>query len=295
MKIQFFHQLKFYAGRIFTAFFRISALRVASATFRNLDAKTLMTRRFYGALLHIDVSRSNAQQLLWLQGRRYIKERNLIAAIVKPGYIIVDIGANIGYYALMFAHHTGPRGRIVCLEPEPANLRELHANIDNNRLNELVTVKPWAAGDYDGDLQFAPGLNGQPSPDGSMTVHVVKVDSLQLPHVDMLKIDVEGYEGAVLNGAIKVIKRNKPAIFLELHSALLTHHSHRDIINFLTAEYGSVRAFRVRQLSPLMKVASAYLPFIPIIEEFGIEVAVRQLTSPGGANPCWIIALAEPP
>jgi FkbM family methyltransferase len=163
--------------------------------------------------------------------------------------MVIDVGANIGYYALLFGALMQNKGRIICLEPDPSNLNELHLNVSNNHLGKLVAIEAVAAGSYDGTARFVPGLNSYASPTGSMTVPIRRIDNLSLSQVDFIKIDVEGYEGAVLEGAIETIGKFHPTVFLELHPHLLTKHTHEEIISTLKNTYGRVMAYRSRRES----------------------------------------------
>src|SRR5438067_3530420 len=143
---------------------------------------------FYGHELFMDVSRSSGPQLLWLQGKRHVKERSLLENLARPGMTIIDVGANIGYYALILTSLAGAEGRVICLEPDPDNLRELNMNVRKNRLERNVTVKPIAAGDFDGTIGFEAGTNGRVAPGGQVTVPVTKLDSLGLAKCDAIKV-----------------------------------------------------------------------------------------------------------
>src|SRR5262245_45099869 len=94
---------KFWLGRVVAFFYRLQTLRLAEATFRKLDGGTVLKRRFFGKTLVLDVARASPQKLLWLQGDRFVRERDLLKRAIRPGMSVVDVGANIGYYALMFS------------------------------------------------------------------------------------------------------------------------------------------------------------------------------------------------
>lgn len=104
-------------------FWRFKTLKTAKAAFWGTSSAVL-ERPFSGYRLSLDVSRTYAQRLLYLEGERFVKERKLIERLTEPGMIVVDVGANIGYYMLLFANFIGEKGKIICFEPEPDNLRE---------------------------------------------------------------------------------------------------------------------------------------------------------------------------
>src|ERR1043166_1159646 len=173
--------LRLYLARLIASIVRVGTLRIAKCFLRPLPASSyVVARRFNGAKLYVDISRGNLQQLLWLEGIRYVKEKNLLQSLIKPGMTIMDVGANLGYYALICTECLKGRGSILCLEPEPANLEELRRNQVNNRLGNLVTIMPVAAGNQNGTIRFRPGSSGRADAEGSLEVQTITIDSLGL-------------------------------------------------------------------------------------------------------------------
>lgn len=284
--------LRFRFGQIVAWFFRLGSLRLARIVFRGVGAPTVLSMPFYGHELFMDVSRSSGPQLLWLQGKRHVKERSLLETLARPGMAIVDVGANIGYYALILASLAGPEGRVICLEPDPDNLRELNMNVRNNRLERNVVIKSTAAGDFEGTIGFEAGTNGRVTQNGEVTVQVTKLDSLGLAKCDAIKVDVEGYEGAVLDGARETIEKFRPAIFLELHPDLLTSHTHGQIVSFLRERYSNLSAYRPTRGNLVTKTLCAYNFLSPLTEAKDIGALVDTYESRTATEPCWIIARA---
>ena len=91
---------------------RFSALPRAERFFRDAECGTLLERNLFGHRFVCDVSRVGPQKLLYLIGERYVPEAKLIRSLLVPGMRVIDVGANIGYYALMFAQAVGPAGHI---------------------------------------------------------------------------------------------------------------------------------------------------------------------------------------
>jgi FkbM family methyltransferase len=270
--------------------YRLSLLRLARIVFRNAKQGTILSRKFYHQRLFLDVSRSSGNQLLWLEGKRYIKEKALLEQIVRPHMTVLDVGANIGYYALMFVSLLEGKGHVICLEPDPNNLDELRRNVANNRLDHTVTIMPVAAGEFDGSVRFAAGSNGRVASDGSLTVSVVRIDSLMIKKLDVLKIDVEGYEASVLKGAQETLERDRPAIFLELHPTLLTPDAHEDIIAFLRTRYTTVTAFCPDRGTILKRILRDY-SLLPCFSEIEDICTLPQAFKTGRiTRPCWVVA-----
>ena len=102
--------------------------------FRDVERRTLLERRLFGHRFVCDVSRAGPQKLLYLIGERYVSEARLVKSLLTPGMKVADVGANVGYYTLMFAQVLGPAARIIAIEPSPENLLELKFNVRRNKL-----------------------------------------------------------------------------------------------------------------------------------------------------------------
>jgi FkbM family methyltransferase len=143
------------------------------------------------------------------------KERRVLRSILRPGMTVVDVGANIGIYTRYLARLCGPNGRVVAFEPSPDNLLRLNANV---RKLPNVTIHAAAVGDRSGSipLYLSPHLNvdhrtyeiGEAR--DRIDVPVVRLDDIFPPggRVDLLKVDVQGFEGAVLEGARRLMSEN---------------------------------------------------------------------------------------
>src|SRR6202011_5672276 len=109
-------------------------------------------------------------------------------------------------YLLLVESVIGTRGSVVCVEPEPANLRELWRNIEANGLTN-VTVVAAAAGAADGAVSLRSGINASivAAGRGDREVPMVRLDAGLAAPIDFLKVDVEGYEGQVLAGARRLL------------------------------------------------------------------------------------------
>lgn len=147
-----------------------------------------------------------------------------------PNAVLVDVGANTGSYSLLTAHH--PTMAAHAFEPCPLPYTLLEEHI---RLNHLETrVIPWnlALADYNGSGTFYVAepdsctalsmLGGKPAESKrfhEISVGVRTLDSFGLARVDVLKIDVEGGELAVLRGAEETLKRRRPLVVFEHQGA----------------------------------------------------------------------------
>jgi FkbM family methyltransferase len=135
----------------------------------------------------------------------------LLHVTLRPGGVFVDVGANVGFHAVLRAQLKGPARRVVAVEPAPWTLELLRANIWRSGAD--VTVLPVAASDAPGRVRLALASDhrsGARFADAvGIEVETARLDDL-LPDlvVDVLKVDVEGAEPLVLRGARALIERS---------------------------------------------------------------------------------------
>ena len=146
-------------------------------------------------------------------------------AEVRPGMTVVDVGANLGYYAVIALGRNAPAGRVVAFEPDPAN----HALLLRNLLpfGDRATARRQAVTAAPGTLTLHrhPDNKGKhsvfaaPGLDAGVSVEAVTLDTalaeLGRPRVDVIKLDVEGAEPLALVGMADTLARHRPVLFLE--------------------------------------------------------------------------------
>lgn len=255
--------LKEKLARLRASVFPFRTLNLAEKTFGNLPSPSYRTFPFFNFQMTADVARSSAQQLLFLNREKMIEDRHLISDLLKPGMTVVDVGANIGYYMLMFRSMVGDNGKIICIEPSPENLPELKKNIESNALKN-VELHEVAIGKDSGNVNVRGGINsGVVQNDGIASVPLRRLDSLVETKVDFVKIDVDGYEGQVLEGAVELLKRDKPILYLEVHPHMIPRFdfSVRKILDLLEPIYSDITTYWVippEDLSPMQKLSERY-------------------------------------
>lgn len=149
----------------------------------------------------------------------------LVRSLVQPGSLFVDVGANVGYFALLAAHLVGPAGRVVAVEPGPTNLQLLLGSVVDNGYEHL-DVWPLAFSDRRAVLPLrtddvSTNATLVPSAEAAGATWVVAVPGDELlaglptgvPCV--LKVDVEGHEHQVLVGLARFLERHRPTAILE--------------------------------------------------------------------------------
>ena len=149
-------------------------------------------------------------------------EADLLDALLAPGDVVVDGGANIGALTLALAQSVGERGRVIAFEPQRLTYHCLVANL---ALNSLIQVQPLqAALGKDAGMIFVRPLDlTQPNnvggleigDDGTPNTPIMRLDDLNIPRLNLLKLDLEGMEGDALEGARDTIARCRPLLYVE--------------------------------------------------------------------------------
>ncbi len=162
----------------------------------------------------------------------------LFKQYLKEGTAVLDIGANIGYYTVLAAMAVGTGGRVISFEPEPVNHSYLQKNITANNLVNVTAVET-ALSNANGmlTLHLNDDNKGRHSlVDYQDTKDVVQVEAMTLDSflkkenikkVDVIKMDVEGAEGLVIEGMSETLAVVSPVMFVEFFPAAI-HASGRD-------------------------------------------------------------------
>lgn len=160
----------------------------------------------------------------------------LVSRLAAVSNMVVDVGGNIGVFACVAAAHLPPGGHAVTFEPAPDNLLYLERNLARNGLADRVVVAGVAVGaetgemtlylSHDHGLHSASAANldhpGQPK-----SVPVVTLDGYLAEHgldvVDLLKVDIQGFDGYALRGARDTIARCRPTLLVEFEPVSLAN------------------------------------------------------------------------
>ena len=157
----------------------------------------------------------------WCEG-----ELSLFGQILRPGHVVVDAGAHLGTHTVFFARCVAPEGTVVALEPQRLIFQLLCANVALNGLTNVICLQ--AAGAEARGIIMVPTLDpglkqnfGAFAIEGYTTgdsVSAIPLDDLQLVRCDLIKVDVEGMEEKVLQGARQTLQRLRPVLFVEHNS-----------------------------------------------------------------------------
>ncbi|MEZ0600979.1 FkbM family methyltransferase [Paraburkholderia sp. IW21] len=149
---------------------------------------------------------------LWVNGNDRDEDSDVLRSILKPGDCFVDVGANIGHLSIEASKLVGPTGRVTAFEAHPRTAGFLRDNIRLNK-SDNIQVAQAAIGNSLGWLHFSDSSaddqnNVQKS--GPIVVPVLTLDVLCADEkITLLKIDVEGYEKFVFEGAGKTLQNTK--------------------------------------------------------------------------------------
>ena len=159
----------------------------------------------------------------WLGTYEYDK-RIAFEKGIRPGDVFFDIGANVGYYSLMAAKLSEPNGKVVAFEPLPRNIAYIQKHVAINKLGDHIKVVEAAVSDRNGTAFFdlsSSTSKGHIAGEGELEVRTVSLDELvesgEIPTPDVMKVDVEGAEADVLQGARKILSSRHPVLYLDTH------------------------------------------------------------------------------
>ncbi len=164
-----------------------------------------------------------------------------LAKTCKPGMTVIDIGAHLGLMSVIIAKLVGKKGKVYAFEPTPSTFALLKKIIVLNKFTEIISPINKAASNFTGLVDFFvddhEGSNANSlvnRSDKNRTSQKTEVDTLdniveglKLAKLDLIKIDAEGSELDVMNGAKKSIDKYKPIIILAIHPPLIKNNGQR--------------------------------------------------------------------
>ncbi len=148
------------------------------------------------------------------------KITQLVKEIIKKDQIVIDVGANIGYFTTLFSKLVGTTGKVYAFEPAPINFEILQRNILLNNLKNTLIYQAAASNVSDTQDLYLSTWNfgdnrlfGKPRDERDLEREKIKVDTIRLDEtiqdkINLIKIDVQGFEWQVIDGAKKLIDDN---------------------------------------------------------------------------------------
>jgi FkbM family methyltransferase len=184
-----------------------------------------------GLGLRFDPGPSNPN---YASGNNELPVQEALVDHLRAGSVFYDIGANVGFLAVLGARLVGQHGMVYAFEPVPSNAAYVRRNAQANRLAQVQVIEKAVSNvSSTGELNLAKysggaalalaNVDAPPDADGTIQVDIVTVDDLVehqgLKPPDVVKIDVEGAELEVLEGMEATMKRHRPVIIVEFDAA----------------------------------------------------------------------------
>lgn len=244
--------------------------RLRNIKYHILKSKTksgILARNVQGSRMQLHLDDEGISADLALDGIREPMSTKTVKEEVKQGYTVVEIGANIGYYALMESRLVGSKGRIYAIEPSPGNFRNLKKNIELNGYKNIESFE-LGIGDKKGTAKIFI------SPHSNLSSLVVQKNKKVIDTVDIkistldeflkgkkspdfIRMDVEGYEYNIIRGMKNILRSKKPMkIFIELHPHIMGRGKTEYVLKTLEANGFEIKKMFRCFTMPEMKVKS---------------------------------------
>lgn len=205
-----------------------------------LQGSTVVECEVEGHVMNLDLSDKGVSRRIYINGvheersvKPFVERMCEIRDETENGVTVLEVGANIGYYVLKEAEALGEDARIFAFEPSPTNLDLLRRNIDLNGYSKQVEVVPAALGDRRGEVDFGisthSNWNTVADTDRSDIVSTTQVEmrepteflsekDLSPKSVNVVRMDLEGYEKVLVPELEDVIRGDGPTVFfIEVH------------------------------------------------------------------------------
>lgn len=187
-----------------------------------------ITQLYPGFRMRLDLT-DDAQREIYFYGTYERKETVLLKKLLTRGDVFWDVGASIGYYSLFAGVCVGPEGRVISFEPLPSAFHILSENLELNHMDHIQTI-PSAVGKVvgTGTLYFeqdiangvatlAPATNQTASVSIPITTLDTYMNETQARVPTVVKADIEGAEGDLIEGGKKLLScKTPPILFLEM-------------------------------------------------------------------------------
>jgi FkbM family methyltransferase len=187
--------------------------------------------RKIAAILPIHVQQELKRYYFWGQiklGRFKSEEPEyeILEAYLKPGGWAIDVGANVGHYSARLSHLVGPKGRVIAFEPIPETFELLASNVSrlpiknitliNSAVSDCTSCIGMEIPSFDTGLKNFYQAHISVSGNFGMSVMSVAIDSICIPEpINLIKIDAEGHEYQVIQGARRTISSSRPVLIVE--------------------------------------------------------------------------------
>jgi len=243
-----------YKKRGLRSLLRNTALSLVSVYINFLDRKKLsgtercVVREINGSTMYLDIVDEGLSRDLIVDGVREPHILETMKRELHEGDVVVDIGGNIGYYALLEAKIVGEKGRVYAIEPVQENIDLLKKNIELNAYSN-IEVYQLAIGDRSGVFPIYVGRARNHSTlrqvdslieNGGIsyetTTEVIPLDDFLQDRMypNIIRMDLEGYECQIVKGMEKTLAKNLPlTLFIEFHFDILKKEESVELLQIL--------------------------------------------------------------
>lgn len=202
------------------------------------NERSIVTKKIDGINYELDL-REAIDYAMYIEGSREPETSHALKVLCKRGDVVLDIGANVGSHALPMASFVGEEGKVYAFEPVPWAMNRMKRNLELNSFNNIV-LEAMALSDTNEEVEmkfrasFKLGSNSGVGKEGKIDdswwdeceqvkVRLETLDSYvsihKISRIDLIKLDVDGFEGKVIRGALETLKKFQPIIIMEVAPA----------------------------------------------------------------------------
>ena len=194
------------------------------AVYRGLNRGKIVVTKIDGIVYELDLDEA-IDSFIYYSGCYEPKVTAFINRYVKAGMTVIDAGANVGCHTTRLARLVGQTGQVIAFEPMPWAFSKLKRNIELNSFNHVLLERMGLSDSTRNDLvcfRSSWTLDSDSSPDseGDTPVQFTTlneyVSTSQINRLDLIKVDVDGYEYRVIRGGQNVIREFKPVLIVEM-------------------------------------------------------------------------------
>jgi len=262
----------------------------------------MMKKNVFNYSLYLDTSDKGISRTLFLYGQREMDHYKMLQEILVPGLKVLDIGANIGYYAIMESLAVGPTGRITAIEPMLPNINMLKRNIALNNANNIEVIHGAVSKSTGTAKMFLSArsnlhtfhregsaltyLDPTPVDVPTMTLHDAGKRSKSRP--ELIRMDVEGHEVEILRQLVDLARKKimTPLVIFETH--LSRYNKHNDFVPVLKSLFDI--GYMVRTAASSNKIGTSRLTALgyesgqPFYSDFGERAIFRDIENDDAIN-----------
>jgi FkbM family methyltransferase len=256
-----------------------------------------MKKKVFNYQLYLDTSDQGLSRTLFLFGRREIDHYKMLQDILEPGMNILDIGANIGYYAVMESLAIGPKGQITAIEPMLPNIQMLKRNVALNNASNINVIH-GAVSESTGTGQMFMSTHSnlhtfhrdgsafdylEATPTDVPTMTLRDAGERSGNRADLIRMDVEGHEVEILGQLVDLVREDvmTPKVIFETH--LTRYKAENDFVPVLNGLFNlgySVASAASSSKSGTARLrALGYTGSEPFYSDFGERAIFTNISS----------------